>query len=269
MTGSTTAGGLRADGLRHSFGATPVLQGVDLEARPGELLGLVGPNGSGKTTALRCCYRALTPAAGRTVVAGVDVTRLPRRELARRIGVAAQEPPPTAGLTVRESVALGRSPHHGVLARETPVDAELVARSLQEVGLTDLADRDVAALSGGERQRVSLARALATDADVLLLDEPTNHLDLHHQISIMELLAAQRDRGRAVVLTLHDLRLAAEFCDRLAVLHRGQVVAHGTPDDVLTPDVLAAVFGVRGRLVTDDDGRRLVVKGLVARSGTP
>lgn len=254
--------------LRHAFASTPVLQGVDLTAEPGRIVGLVGPNGSGKTTVLRACYRALRPDEGEVTIGGDDVASLSRREAARRIGVAVQEPAPTPGLTVRESVDLGRTPHRAWLSGQSRSDAEAVMDALAEVGLSDLADRDVTDLSGGERQRVSVARALCGGASLLLLDEPTNHLDLRHQIAVVELLRARARTGTTIVVTLHDLRLAAETCDDIVVLHRGSVVAAGAPLDVLTPSVLAEVFGVEGRLVHDEDGPRLVVKGQAKQERT-
>src|SRR5699024_4543913 len=149
-------------------------------ARPGEVHGLVGPNGSGKTTLLRCCYRALTPADGTVVVDGRDIRRVRRRTLATRVGVSTQEPQAMDGLTVRESVRLGRTARRGWLEPMGPEDERVVDRVLEQLALDGFAHRDVTALSGGERQRVSIARALTQRPDVLLLDEPTNHLDLRH-----------------------------------------------------------------------------------------
>ena len=169
---------------------------------------------------------------------------------------------------MRESVDLGRTPHRAWLSGQSRSDAEAVLDALDEVGLSDLADRDVTDLSGGERQRVSVARALCGGASLLLLDEPTNHLDLRHQIAVVELLRARARTGTTIVVTLHDLRLAAETCDDIVVLHRGSVVAAGAPLDVLTPSVLAEVFGVEGRLVHDEDGPRLVVKGQAKQERT-
>ncbi|NLT29944.1 MAG: ABC transporter ATP-binding protein, partial [Propionibacterium sp.] len=232
------------------------------QAEPSSMIGLVGPNGSGKTTVLRACYRALRPDAGELWLGGDPMDALPRRELARRLGVAVQEPSPTSGLTVRDAVALGRTPHRRWYANDTAEDRLIVEESLTEVGLAALADRDVSELSGGERQRVSLARALSTRASILLLDEPTNHLDLHHQLSVLRQLRRRARSGHTVLLTVHDLRLAAETCDELIVLHHGTVAAAGPPADVLTETVLGDVFGIRGKLVTDADGARLIVRGL-------
>ena len=228
------------------LGGRLVLHGADLEVAPGQVLALVGPNGSGKTTLLRTCYRALPASAGVIALDGVDITGLRRRHLARTIGVSVQEPVALAGVTVRESVRLGRTARRGWLQPLNSDDAATVERVLRQVGLTALADRDVAALSGGERQRVSLARALAQEPEVLLLAEPTKHLDLHQQLSILTLLRTFAADGLAVLITLHDLRLATEYCDALAVLQDGAVVAVGPPEQVLDPTVLEQIFGVRG-----------------------
>lgn len=227
------------------LGSREVLHGIDFEARPGEVLGLVGPNGSGKTTALRCCYRALTPTAGTVLVDDVDSHSMKRSELARTVGVGTQEPEASVGLTVRESVALGRVPHRGWFDRPTATDDDIVSACLERVDLQELADRDVGSLSGGERQRVAIARALAQQPRILLLDEPTNHLDLRHQLIVMNSVRDLAAEGLAIVVTVHDLRLAVEYCTSLAVLDGGSVVASGPTVDVLDDRLLADVFGIR------------------------
>ncbi|MFD4181527.1 ABC transporter ATP-binding protein [Rhodococcus sp. NPDC058514] len=237
--------------VRAELGRREVLSGVDLEARAGEVLALVGPNGSGKTTVLRCCYRALSPSAGRITLAGAELSSLSRRAVARQLAASAQEPPPSGGLTVRESVQLGRAAHLGWLQSAGGTDRAVVDRVLAQVGLEGLAGRDVKELSGGERQRMSIARALAQEPRVLLLDEPTNHLDLKHQLTVMNLLVSLAADGIAVVVTLHDLRLAVEYCDRIAVVSGGVIVGTGAPADVLTGSLLADVFGIMGEVGAD------------------
>ncbi len=227
------------------LGSREVLHGIDFNVRPGEILGLVGPNGSGKTTALRCCYRALTPSGGSVLVDDVDARSMKRSELARAVGVAAQEPEASVGLTVRESVALGRVPHRGWFSPPSESDDDVVTSCLRRMDLLGFAARDVGALSGGERQRVSIARALAQQPRILLLDEPTNHLDLRHQLIVMNAIADLAADGLAIVVTVHDLRLAVEYCTSLAVLDQGSVVASGPTVDVLTDSLLAEVFGIR------------------------
>ncbi|OZE93050.1 ABC transporter ATP-binding protein [Rhodococcus sp. 15-2388-1-1a] len=236
--------------LSSRLGSREVLHRVNFDVPPGEVLGLVGPNGSGKTTALRCCYRALTPSAGTVLVDGVDAHTMKRSELSRTIGVGTQEPQASVGLTVRESVALGRVPHRGWFDRPTSSDDDIVTACMDRVDLLTLDGRDVGALSGGERQRVSIARALAQQPQTLLLDEPTNHLDLRQQLIVMNAIRDLAADGLAVVVTVHDLRLAVEYCHSLAVLDGGAVVASGPTTDVLDDRLLADVFGIRATVRT-------------------
>lgn len=254
---------LVAKGVSARLGGREILDGVDLTVVPGRVTALVGPNGSGKTTLLRTCYRALPVSAGMVTLDDADITALRRRSLARAVGASTQEPVSLGGITVRESVRLGRTVTRGLFEPFGTDDSMVVETVLAQVGLSALADRDVLALSGGERQRVSIARTLAQQPDVLLLDEPTNHLDLHQQLSVLSLLRELAAGGLAVLLTLHDLRMATEYCDAVAVLHRGRLVATGTPEQVLDAAVLREVFGVRGEVRATPDGRRtLDVAGL-------
>lgn len=230
------------------LGSREVLHGITFQVASGEVLGLVGPNGSGKTTALRCCYNALTPSGGAVLIDQVDTRSLSRRDIATTVSASVQEPAVSGGLSVRESVALGRTPHRNWLDRTTDRDSAVVERCIEQVGLEGLAGRDVATLSGGERQRVSIARALAQEPKILLLDEPTNHLDLRHQLIVMELLAELASHGLAIVVTMHDLRLAVEYCDRLAVLAAGALRACGPTVEVLEESLLAEVFGIKARV---------------------
>lgn len=233
---------------RARLGNREVLRGITFAVTSGEILGLVGPNGSGKTTALRCCYNALTPTGGAVLIDQADSTTLLRKDIAKTISASVQEPTVSAGLSVRESIALGRTPHRSWLDRSTERDTAIVDRCIEQVGLVELAGRDVSTLSGGERQRVSIARALAQEPKVLLLDEPTNHLDLRHQLIVMELLAELASAGLAVVVTMHDLRLAVEYCDNLAVLTEGELRACGSTVEVLDEPLLAEVFGIKARV---------------------
>ncbi|MYU55399.1 MULTISPECIES: ATP-binding cassette domain-containing protein [Streptomyces] len=228
--------------LHVAYAGRNVVAGVHLMAAAGEIAGLVGPNGSGKSTVLRTVYRHLRPAAGRVLLAGADIRTLTPGQTARHVAALPQERGSDFELAVREVVAMGRTPYKRAFAGEDRDDRETVARSLAAVGMAGQDARRFAALSGGERQRVLLARAFAQDPDVLVLDEPTNHLDVRHQVELLALLRAQR---RTTLISLHDLNAAASLCDRLHVLHGGRVVASGAPRAVLTPELLAEVFGVR------------------------
>ena len=251
---------LRAHGVRAGLNGRVVLHDGSLHAQPGHILGLIGPNGSGKTTLLRCCYRSLGIESGSITLNGSDISGLRRKTVARSLAATTQEVSSLGGLSVRESVQLGRASHHGWFEPLGSADHDVVDRVLARVGLTDLANRDVTALSGGER--VSIARALAQEPRVLLLDEPTNHLDLRHQLSIMELMRDLAATGLAIVVTLHDLRFAAEYCDQLGVMHEGRIVAEGTPEEVLDEELLARVFGVKGVVRFSGGRRSLEVYGL-------
>ncbi|MFD3725960.1 ABC transporter ATP-binding protein [Streptomyces sp. NPDC058671] len=233
---------LRLHGL--SYGDR--LHTVDLTVRPGETVGLIGPNGSGKTTLLRCVYGTLVPTAGHATLDGDDLHALGPKARARRVATVPQDSAAEFELTVRELVTLGRSPHKRFWEGDTGADRERTGAALARVGLTDLADRPYPTLSGGERQRALVARALVQDPALLVLDEPTNHLDIRHQLDVLALV---RTLGTTNLLALHDLNLAGAYCDRLYVLERGRVVTGGTPAEVLTPALLAAVYGVDAEVI--------------------
>ncbi|WP_078658247.1 ABC transporter ATP-binding protein [Streptomyces rimosus] len=232
---------LRAEGLSYGIDGRHLVDGADLHVAPGETVGLVGPNGSGKTTLLRCVYGTLAPTHGRVTLDGRDLAGFSAKERARRIATVPQDGGAAFELTVREIVAMGRSPHKRFWETDSAADATLTGQALARVGAAALHDRSFAALSGGERQRVLVARALVQQPSLLVLDEPTNHLDIRYQLDILALVTGL---GTSALLALHDLNLAAYYCDRLYVLRAGRVVAHGTPHEILTPALLADVYGV-------------------------
>ncbi|MFM9615715.1 ABC transporter ATP-binding protein [Streptomyces niveiscabiei] len=243
---------LTVEGLHVTLDRTPILHGVTLEAGKGDIVGLVGPNGSGKSTLLRTVYRSLRPAQGVVRVGEDDVWTLTPRAAARRTAAVLQDTAGnTTGLTVEEIVALGRSPHHGLLTRDGAEDRRAVDDAIDRCGVRPYADRPYTSLSGGERQRALLARALTQNPDLLVLDELTNHLDIRARF---ELLGLIRATGITTLAVLHDLDLAARLCDHLVVLHAGTVVAAGPVLEVLTPDILATVFGVHATTERHADG---------------
>lgn len=237
---------LSLDDLSVSIDGAAIVKDLVLAVGDGEVVGLIGPNGSGKTTALRCVYRALRPTGGTVRIDGEELSRMPLRDSARLVAALTQEGRADLDFTVEEIVALGRAPHlrgnQALSARER----ELCRQAMARMQVLHLAGRGVLSLSGGERQRVLVARALVQEPRVLVLDEPTNHLDLHHQI---RLLAMLRGAGLSVLVTLHDLNLAASACDRLAVLSHGRLVACGPPGEILTEELLREVFGVEASVV--------------------
>ena len=205
-----------------------------------EVVGIVGPNGSGKSTTLRCVYRAMKPDVGAVLIDGVSVHK--RQQLARDLAALTQESQVEFDFTVAEVVEMGRLPHE----RDSARDHRIVRDALATVDLSGLAERSFLSLSGGERQRVLIARAIAQEPRVLVLDEPTNHLDIRHQLDV---LALARGLGVTVLTVLHDLNLAASYCDRLYVLDEGRLVASGTPEEVLVPELIAKVFHVTAHVV--------------------
>ena len=242
---------LDIDRLDVELGGAPIVASTSLSVRSGEMAGLVGPNGSGKSTLLRTLYRHLRPTRGTVSVAGEDLWALPARENARRVAAVPQERADEFDFTVREVVGMGRLPHGSPLASTASDRSGAVDEAMARTGVLDLEDRFFATLSGGERQRVLVARALAQEAPVVVLDEPTNHLDVRHQLELLDLLKRLR---RTTLLAIHDLNLAAAYCDTVHVLEHGRLVASGPPFDVLTPALVEAVFGVRCTRRVDADG---------------
>jgi len=231
---------IEAERIGWAFGSKAVLSGVDLRASEGRVLGLVGPNGAGKTTLLRALYRSIRT-EGSIRVDGRELAELRQHERASRLAVVVQETEGETELTVSDLVLLGRSPHLGLWQRPGEADHRIVLDSLRRVGMAALASRPFSELSGGERQRVLIAKALAQQASHLLLDEPTNHLDIRAQHDLLSLV---RELAVTSVVVLHDLDLAARYCDDVVLLDRGSVAASGPVDAVMRPEVLEPVFCV-------------------------
>ncbi|MCG5445806.1 ABC transporter ATP-binding protein [Micromonospora sp. NIE79] len=243
---------LHADGIGWGVAGVRILVGVALTAEPGATVGLLGPNGSGKSSLLRLLAGLARPESGRVLLDDVAVGAIPRRALAQRIAVVTQQVATDVEMSALEVVLLGRTPYRPRLAGVGAADLDLARRALAEAGLAGFEQRRWSSLSGGERQRVDLARALVQEPDLLLLDEPTNHLDIRHQLELLRSLA---ESASTVVVTLHDLNLAAQYCDRLVLLHCGRVVAAGTPAEVLTTSRIEQVYQVRTDIDVTDDGR--------------
>ncbi|MDR5674130.1 ABC transporter ATP-binding protein [Halalkaliarchaeum sp. AArc-GB] len=241
--------------LRFAYDDTPVLSRIDLAIDEAELLALVGPNGSGKSTLLKCLNGIHEPDAGEVFLDGTAISELSRPEIARRVGYVPQRERGRYPATVFDTVLLGRRPHASW--RPVDEDLQLVTRLLDRLDLSELSDRPFEGLSGGQRQKVTIARALAQQPRLLVLDEPTSDLDVRHQLEVLEALREERDRGRAVVMAIHDLNLATRFADRIAMLHDGRIHAIGG-SDVLTPETIEEVYGVRAE-VERRNGRTVVL----------
>lgn len=248
-------------GVSVDLGGRRVVDDFALALEPGDLVALVGPNGAGKSTALRAAAGLVKPASGTVKVNGVAIGDWRAGDLARKLAVVTQAPTMPPLFSVRAMVALGRTPYLGLFGHETSQDWAIVDEALRRAGIDDLANRRVGELSGGERQRVAIARALAQEPAVLLLDEPTASLDLRYQDSTLSLLREMAvGSGLACLIVLHDLALAGQFCDRVVLMSHGRIVAAGTPEQVLEPDLLAEVYETPLRaLIHPETGRPVIV----------
>ncbi|MFC8732856.1 putative F420-0 ABC transporter ATP-binding protein [Luteimicrobium sp. NPDC057192] len=243
--GALPPGGLAAERLRWGAGGRLLVDGVDVTAPPGTVTGLLGPNGSGKTTLLRLLAGVRRPEGGTVRLDGTDLHATSPRARARAVALVEQDATTDLPITVLDAVLLGRIPHRSLLAGPRASDRAAALEALDAAGAAALRDREVTTLSGGERQRVHLARALAQQPRLLLLDEPTNHLDVRAQLETMTVLRKLAADGVTIVTALHELTMAAHSCDHVVLLAGGRVVAAGTVEDVLVPDVLEPVYGVR------------------------
>jgi len=257
---------LAARGVGFAYRDGHGLAEVDLEVVAGEIVGLLGPNGAGKSTLVRVLSGVLGPYRGTIALDGDELAALPRRAVARRLAVVPQESPADLPYTALETVLLGRHPHLAGLAFESDADLEVARAALARLGAAELAERPLGELSAGERQRVAAARALAQETPLLLLDEPTSFLDLRFQVELFDLLRELAREGRAIVAVLHDLNLAAEYCDRVVLLERGRVAAAGPTAETLTYPTLTRVYGTEIYVDLNDLTGSLVVTPLSARA---
>ncbi|MGL5406696.1 MAG: ABC transporter ATP-binding protein [Propionibacteriaceae bacterium] len=258
---------LAGSNLALSYGAAPVVKGVSLAFRPGCVTALVGPNGSGKSTCLRGLAKLHPLAAGEVLLAGIDTSGMSGRELATKLAMFAQKRPTPAGVTVAEAVAFGRHPHRSRVLGRDDEGPEAIARALSLTGLNDLATASLDELSGGQVQRVWLAACLAQRTGILLLDEPTNHLDVRYQVELLALIRELADKEDvAVGVVLHDLEQAAAVADEIVLLEKGQVMAAGTPEQVLTTKNLTQAYQVAIDVHHDNNGQlRVSALSAIAR----
>jgi iron complex transport system ATP-binding protein len=235
---------LRLNNLSLGYGKRTVLHNISLEAKPGEMLGIIGPNGSGKSTLIKGITRLLQPTSGRIFLDGKDIATIRRQKLAQLVAVVPQNPTLPQLFTALEVVLMGRTPHLGLLRYEGEKDLATVQKAMEATQTLDFAERRVVELSGGERQRLTIARALAQEPKIILMDEPTANLDINYQIETLD-LAHQlcREQGLIVVVTLHDLNLASQYCDRLVMLSDGRVYCQGDPKAVINAQTIREVYG--------------------------
>lgn len=248
---------LEVKGLEFAYNSAPVLKGVNFGVKEGEILGLVGPNASGKTTLIKCINRILEPQAGSILLGGKELAKLEKKEIAKKIGYVPQMETEILPTTVFDTILMGRRPHcHW---KPSSKDLEKVSKILNKLELEDIAMKTVGEISGGQKQKVLIARALAQEPEVLLLDEPKSNLDLKHQMEVMDLIRDQTKKGISVVMALHDLNLASRYSDKLVILKEGKIFAKGN-QEILNSKNIESVYGVKVSIERDDGQRRIVPK---------
>ncbi len=243
---------ITAEKIRITLGGNSILKGVTLSVPRGSFVGIIGPNGSGKSTLLRCIYRTLNPDEGIVYLEDSPILSMRPKESARKLAVVAQHNYYNFEFTVLEVVMMGRSPHKKALERDNAEDYAIAEDSLRKVGMQGFSGRSFSTLSGGEQQRVILARALAQKTPCLVLDEPTNHLDITHQLQLMNIV---KELGVTVISAIHDLNIAAAFCDYLFVMKDGNLAGEGVPEDVFKTGFLKEIYNVETEIVTDRNGK--------------
>tara|TARA_R110002020_G_scaffold58075_7_gene159445 strand:+ start:1939 stop:2784 length:846 start_codon:yes stop_codon:yes gene_type:complete len=245
---------LTGKALHAGYDTRRVLDGVDIAIEEGKLTVLLGPNGSGKSTLLKTLARTLNPSAGHVYLDGKDIHRSKTREVAKRLGILPQGPVAPEGLSVKQLVGMGRFPHQGLWQKNAQQDAEAIREAMSYTNVTELAERNVDALSGGQRQRCWIAMVLAQQTDLILLDEPTTFLDLKVQVDLLELLSRlAHEKGRTLLLVLHDLNLAAAYADHLVMMCDGRIVTSGAPSEVFTTANLKRVFDLNAHVIHDPE----------------
>ncbi|WP_020586474.1 ABC transporter ATP-binding protein [Desulfobacter curvatus] len=243
---------LQVDALSFGYKKRTILTDISLEVHKGQIVSIAGPNGTGKTTLIKCLAGIQKPSCGSILINGKDAFGMNRREHARCVGYVPQSSPSKFPITVFEAVLMGRRPY--ITWKPTQNDFEKTAQVIESMNLKDIALRDFDNLSGGQKQKVLLARAIAQDTDILLLDEPTSNLDLKHQLEVLEMISSLvKTNQMAAVLAMHDLNLASRFSHRMVMMKEGQILCSGTPGDVMTPENISTVYGIHA-VVSQNEG---------------
>ncbi|MFQ8631115.1 MAG: ABC transporter ATP-binding protein [Intestinibacter bartlettii] len=240
-----------ATDIKMEIGNNQILKGVSIDSKSREFIGIIGPNGSGKSTLLKCIYRTLKPNNGCIMLGRQDISKMSVKESAKKLAVVAQHNYYNFDFSVGEVVLMGRSPHKKSLEPDNSEDYDIVNESLEKVGMLGFKNRSFSTLSGGEQQRVILARALAQQTPCLILDEPTNHLDIKYQLSLLNIV---KSLNLTVISAIHDLNIAAMYCDRLFVMKNGQIVGSGIPQEVLTKEFIKEIYDIDVEIVYDSKG---------------
>jgi iron complex transport system ATP-binding protein len=248
---------LKVNNVEFAYNSVPVLDNISMELNSEEVLGIIGPNGTGKSTLIRCIDRILNPKRGSILLDGDDINKLSRMEIARKIGYVPQSIQGVFPASVIDTVLLGRRPHLGWNTSKEDLDS--VLEVLELLGMMEFAMRDINEISGGQQQKVLIARALAQKADILLLDEPTSNLDIKHQMEVMEIVKKiVKNKGISVIMALHDLNLASRYADRIIMMKDGKIFASGSPASVLTEENIKQVYGVKA-LVNNNGERPYII----------
>lgn len=252
---------LEVKDLRYNYDKKVVLDGISFDVREGEIIGILGPNGCGKTTTLKNLNKNLSPSGGCVMLDGSDLEDIVKKDIAKTIAVVPQTNEINFAFTVREIVAMGRIPFQSMLGGESKDDKKIIDDAIEQTGLTELADRHINTMSGGERQRVIIARAVAQTPRIILMDEPTLHLDISMQFDALNLVhRLARKNGMSVVIVSHDLPMVARYCDRILMLHNHRIHAIGTPEEALTSENMRIVFNIDAELQKDSKtGRNTVI----------
>ncbi|WP_321416847.1 ABC transporter ATP-binding protein [uncultured Desulfobacter sp.] len=248
---------LQVDALSFGYKKRTILTDISLNVHKGQMVSIVGPNGTGKTTLIKCLAGIQRPRGGSILINGKDAFGMHRREHARCVGYVPQSSPSKFPIIVFEAVLMGRRPY--ITWKPTQIDFEKTAQVIESMNLKDIALRDFDKLSGGQKQKVMLARAIAQDTDVLLLDEPTSNLDLKHQLEVLEMISSLVETNQmAAVLAMHDLNLASRFSHRMVMMKEGQVLCSGTPSEVMTPENISTVYGIHA-VVSQNEGHPYIL----------
>lgn len=247
---------LEVKNLYYSYGESDTIKDVSLSVAKGEFVGIIGPNGGGKSTVLKNVYRALNPDRGEILLDGESLRGMSYRKSALKMAVVGQENDIPFDFTVEEMVAMGRSPRKRLFDTDTSEDREMVHHALEHLGMENMAKRSYSKLSGGEKQRVLLARAVAQECDLFVLDEPTNHLDISYQLEIFDFI---KRLNITVLAAIHDLNMAALYCDRLYVIKDGSVLLSGTPEEVLTAENIFDIYGVYSKVTKNPENGKLAI----------
>ncbi|SER16422.1 MULTISPECIES: ABC transporter ATP-binding protein [Pseudomonas] len=251
--------------LELSHGQTTIINGLNLRIQPGRVTAIVGPNGCGKSTLLAGLARLLKPRAGAVLLDGKVIGELPSRQVARQLALLPQDASAPDGLTVSDLIRFGRQPHQGLLRQWSTDDEAVVDAALKAADLIELAERPLDSMSGGQRQRAWIAMAIAQQTPLLLLDEPTSALDLGHQLEVFELIRMLANAGKTVVMVVHDLSQACRYADHLVAMQSGRIIAEGVPADIVTPELVETLYGVRCVLLKDPVSGTPLIAGVSPR----